>query len=231
MKNMEINIYRRHECAKAQGLCVIIDVLRAFTTAAYAFAAGAKEIILVSSVNEALKLYEEDPTLLLMGEEGGRLIDSFHYGNSPQEIQKTSLAGRTIVQRTSAGTQGAAACNHASQMLIASFVVAEATLQHILRASPAHVSLIVTGEHNGDEDLALAEYLRERLFQKTPPISSFLDRVKTSPEGKIFADPAIMEFPEQDLVLALKVDRFPFSMKVKKRNNQLVAQPILWDKK
>ena len=43
---MNINIYQRQDSSKAEGLCVVIDVLRAFTTAAFAFAAGAEEIIL-----------------------------------------------------------------------------------------------------------------------------------------------------------------------------------------
>lgn len=224
---MEINIYRRTECTKAQGLCVIIDVLRAFTTAAYAFAAGAKEIILVSSIDEALKLYHEDNALILMGEQGGKPIKGFHYGNSPSEIQKAALTGRTIVQRTSAGTQGAVACGHASQMMIASFVVAEATLQRILALKPSHVSFIVTGEYNGDEDLALAEYLQARLLHKMPSVSLFLDRVRISPEGKVFADPAVAEFPMQDLELALQLDLFPFAMEVKKDSGRLVAQKVL----
>jgi Phosphosulfolactate phosphohydrolase and related enzymes len=129
---MKINIYRQADCAKAQGICVIIDVLRAFTTAAFAFAAGAKEIILVSSIKEALKLHQEDHHLILMGELGGMRIEGFHYGNSPAEIQRANLTGRTVVQRTSAGTQGVIACSHASQMILSSFVVAEATLQYIL---------------------------------------------------------------------------------------------------
>lgn len=224
---MKINIYRRNECAKAQGLCVIIDVLRAFTTAAYAFAAGAKEIVLVASIDEALKLHQEDDALILMGEQGGMPIEGFHYGNSPAEIQRANLTGRTIVQRTSAGTQGVVACGHANQMMIASFVVAEATLQSILALKPSQVSFIVTGEHNGDEDLALAEYFRDRLLHKTPSISSFLDRVRTSPEGRVFTDPTFAEFPVQDLELALKIDCFPFAMEVKKRNDQLVARKVI----
>lgn len=223
---MKINIYRRTGSAKAQGLCVIIDVLRAFTTAAFAFGAGAKEIILVSSIEEALKLYQEDNRLILMGEQGGMQIEGFHYGNSPAEIQRANLTGRTIVQRTSAGTQGVVACGNASQMMIASFVVAEATLQHIIASSPSEISFIVTGEHNGDEDLALAEYLQDRLLHKISFISSFLDRVRISPEGRVFADPAVTEFPMQDLELALQIDRFPFAMEVKKQNNRLVAQKV-----
>lgn len=47
-------IYHRNECHEAKGLCVIIDVLRAFTTAAFAFAGGAREILLVFLLHKRL---------------------------------------------------------------------------------------------------------------------------------------------------------------------------------
>jgi 2-phosphosulfolactate phosphatase len=43
-------------CHDARGVVVVVDVLRAFTTAAYAFAGGAEEIFLVSTVEEAFSL-------------------------------------------------------------------------------------------------------------------------------------------------------------------------------
>jgi 2-phosphosulfolactate phosphatase len=223
---MKINIYRRHECFKAKGLCVVIDVLRAFTTAAYAFAAGAKEIVLVSTAEEAFGMHQEDNSLILMGEQEGRPISGFHYGNSPYDIQKETLLGHKIVQRTSAGTQGVVNCSHANQLMLASFVVAEATLKRILEFSPSQVSFIVTGVQNGDEDLALAEYLQCRLLQQEVSLSFFLDRVRFSPEGKTFADPDILEFSHKDLELALQVDRFSFAMEVEKRNGSLVAKKV-----
>jgi 2-phosphosulfolactate phosphatase len=54
--------------ASAAGHVVIIDVLRAFTTAAYTFAAGAETIELVATPEEALALPD-----WRMGEVGGRL--------------------------------------------------------------------------------------------------------------------------------------------------------------
>jgi 2-phosphosulfolactate phosphatase len=223
---MKIDIYRRDECFKAKGLCVVIDVLRAFTTAAYAFAAGAKEIVLVSTEEEAFRMYQEDSSLILMGEREGRPISGFHYGNSPDDIQKCMLSGHKIVQRTSAGTQGVVSCSHADQLMIASFVVAEATLKYILKLSPSHVSFIVTGMQDGDEDLALAEYLQCKLLRQEVCPSSFLDRVRLSPEGKTFADPNLVEFSRKDLELALQIDRFSFAMEVEKRNGSLVAKKV-----
>lgn len=225
---MKINIYRRHECYKAEGLCVVIDVLRAFTTAAYAFDAGAKEIILVSTAEEAFRMYYQDNSLILMGEQEGRPISGFHYSNSPDDIQKSSLLGHRMVQRTSAGTQGVVNCSHAHHLMITSFVVAEATLKYILKLSPSTVSFIVTGLENGDEDLALAEYLQGKLLKQEVSCSSFLDRVRFSPEGKIFSDPNIVEFSHKDLELALQIDRFSFAMEVEKRNGSLIAKKVLF---
>ena len=48
---------------------VVVDVIRAFTTAAYAFAAGASHIVVVDSVAEALSLKGANPGTLAMGED------------------------------------------------------------------------------------------------------------------------------------------------------------------
>lgn len=226
---MKINIYRRHECSKASGLCVVIDVLRAFTTAAFAFGSGVNEIFLVSSKEEAFQKYLDDSSLILMGEQEGRPIEGFHFGNSPCDIQQAILSGRRVVQRTSAGTQGVVGCRHASHLLIASFVVAEATLKRILALNPSIVSFIVTGVQNGDEDLALAEYLQSKLSNQKVSVNAFLDRVRASPEGKVFADLEIPEFSQDDLELALQVDRFPFAMEVFKLGSDLVARKVVVD--
>ena len=42
--------------ADITGMAVVVDVLRAFTTAAFAIAGGAKEILLAATVEEALGL-------------------------------------------------------------------------------------------------------------------------------------------------------------------------------
>ena len=48
-------------CSEATGTVVAIDVIRAFTTAAFAFAAGAQDILLVGEVQEALALRQRFP--------------------------------------------------------------------------------------------------------------------------------------------------------------------------
>ncbi len=219
----------RYDCASAQGLCVVIDVLRAFTTAAFAFAGGAEEIIFVSTIEEAFQKKKKDPSLLLMGEQEGKFIEGFHYGNSPNQIRLAPLSGRRLVQRTSSGTQGVIGCSHVDKILVASFVVAEATLKRIIAFNPSHVTFIVTGRNNGDEDLALAEYLQNRLLNIPSEPSPFLSRVRSSPcaARMLDADPCEHEHGMIDLDMAVHIDRFSFAMEVFREEGELIGKKVL----
>lgn len=223
---MKFEIYKIHECQQAKGLCVVIDVLRAFTTAAFAFAAGAKEIIFVSTLEEAFQKFQQDNSLILMGELEGEVITGFHYGNSPASIETTSFRDQKIVHRTSAGTQGVVGCRHVPQMLVSSFVVAEATLKRIRALNPEHVSFIVTGFNAADEDLALAEYLIEHLKGNEVSIEPYLERVRNSSLGQAFLDPSTPDIWEKDLELAIQADRFGFAMEISKIDGDLIAKPV-----
>jgi 2-phosphosulfolactate phosphatase len=223
---MDFSIHSLQDCSEAQGLCVVIDVLRAFTTAAYAFSSGAKAIILVSTKEEAFEKFQDDPSLILLGEEHALPISGFHFGNSPFQIQHEDFADRVLVQRTSAGTQGVVACAHSNTMLLASFVVAEATIRHIQHLAPSHVSFIVTGSQNGDEDRAFAEYAQERLRRNDTSIEPYLERVKNSPCGQMFSNGMRQELAKEDLELALLANRFSFAMEVSKSGRDCVARRV-----
>ena len=71
---------------------------------------------MVRTVVEALALREARIGQFCMGEVHGRAPDSFDFGNSPFEISGVDFHGKTIIQRTSAGTQGiVAAANQADR--------------------------------------------------------------------------------------------------------------------
>ena len=102
-KVMEISIHSLLTGAKqATGRVAVIDVLRAFTTAAVALANGASRIVMVGSVEDALMLRGAGVAQTCMGEVRGRAPDGFDFGNSPFEISNDDFGGKTIVQRTSA---------------------------------------------------------------------------------------------------------------------------------
>lgn len=71
----------RWELDGAAGAVLVVDVLRAFTTAAYAFDAGARAIYLVATVDDALRFNEADLLLrpsvsLVSHDEIGRRLDA-----------------------------------------------------------------------------------------------------------------------------------------------------------
>jgi len=107
---MKFNYTDLETCREAAGVVIVIDVLRAFSTAAYAFACGAMEILLVSTVEEALALRGQLPNSKALGEVGGLAPEGFNFGNSPTQIREQNFTGLTLIQRTGAGTQGAVRC-------------------------------------------------------------------------------------------------------------------------
>lgn len=201
----------------ATGLAVIIDVFRAFTTAAYAFSNGATKILPVGSVEEALELRKLHPDWLLMGEEGGIKVEAFDYGNSPSEIKEVPLVGRTIVQRTSAGTQGIVNAVNASEVLPGSFVIADAIVDYIRARNPETVSLVAMGwggREKAPEDELFAEYLQIRLNGGEPDFQEMKRKIREHSQGAKFFDPAQPQFFEGDFHAAMDLNRFNFVLRV-----------------
>jgi 2-phosphosulfolactate phosphatase len=160
-------------CQNVEGVAVVIDVLRAFSTAAHAFGAGAADILLAGSVAEALALREQFPEALLMGELEGLPVEGFDFSNSPAALQRADLSGKRLIQRTSAGTQGIVRSTKAAVLLAGSFLVASATVRYIRSLTPRTVTFVITGAASpdyvlpqgssaplfGDEDAACADYM------------------------------------------------------------------------
>lgn len=226
---MRIDIVTPDVCDDLSGAAaVVVDVMRAFTTAAYAFEAGAREIFLVSTVEEARSIRQRIGALA-MGEVGGEPMADFDLGNSPLELHGLRLDQQALVQRTSAGTQAVVRCAQADPLLATSFVCAEATVRFLADRQPGMVKLVVTGAHSGrdgDEDYACAEYLVARLRGRRPDVRPYLERVRTSDVGRHFADPDDAEHASEDLELALGVDRLPQAMLVTWRGDLAVLRPV-----
>jgi 2-phosphosulfolactate phosphatase len=212
------------EADKATGTVVVIDVLRAFTTAAFAFAQGVRCILPVAEVEEALNMAEEIDGAEVMGEVKGFKPEGFTYSNSPGALRGLDLRGKVLVQRTSAGTQGLVGAVRAEALFAASFVVARATAQAMRRSQPAQVSFVITGVsegRDGDEDLACAEYIAALLRGETPDPEPYLARVSTSTVGRDFASGSLGYLLKEDVQLCLELDRFSFAMPVKRVGGRL----------
>ena len=228
---MHIEILDLIEGAKqARGLAVIIDVFRAFSTVCCAVRNGAEEIIPVGDVELAYQLKEDKPDCVLMGERQGEKLPGFDFGNSPTEIETVDFSGKTIIQTTSAGTQGFANAKDADELISGSLVNAEAIVSYIEKTSPAIVSLVCMGTwavKPAAEDRLCAEYIADRLNGRQPGKKDVYDRLKAAQTARIFFDPEVKWAPETDFDLCLNIGLCDFVLKAE-RNEEglLVLKPI-----
>lgn len=221
------------EAAEAAGIVIVIDVLRAFTTAAFAFDAGAEAIVLVADVEEAFALREENSDWLITGEEGELPVEGFDFGNSPAAFVDRDLRGRRLIQRTSSGTKGVVRSRNAGHLVAASLCCARATVEQVLgllsRSEPKEVTMVITGSHEdglGDEDLACADYLEALIRGKTVDDGRVVERVRESRAAQKFKDPERPQFRPRDLDYAVDIDRFSFAMVVERRDGRHVMEPV-----
>ena len=215
------------DAREAVGAVVIIDVFRAFTTAAIAFDRGATEITLVAEADDALALHRSGVGDLLMGEVDGKRPEGFDFGNSPHEISQADVAGKSLVQSTRAGTVGVAAAANAETVYLGSFVVAQATVEAIRRERPETVSIIAMGDQGrvrSDEDEQCGIYLRNVLEGRRPSFDAVKSLIMTGGATRKFFDPNQPQFHPEDVTLALELDRYPFAMKITRENSLLVAR-------
>lgn len=224
---MKVEFFTLQDCSQATGVVVVVDVIRAFTTAAYVFSAGACELILVSGVGEALELRSQIKGSLLTGEDRGEPIEGFDFRNSPAQLLRADLRGKRVIQRTSAGTQGMVATKHASILLAGSFCCAAATARYIQRIRPETVSFVATGvkpDGQGDEDIALAEYLSKYLSGQPPEFDPYLDRVNRSRNAEKLRGAPF--FASEDVQLCAQLDSFAFAMRAERLDGRLVMRAV-----
>ena len=218
---MDIRILHLLEGARqAEGLAVIIDVLRAFSLECYLADRGAAELRPVATLEEAFAWRQRDPEALLAGERGGAKCEGFDFGNSPSAIPAEAVRGRRVIHTTSAGTQGLTHAVRAGQILTGSLVNAAAVAAYICRQQPETVSLVCMGNagvREAPEDLLCAEYLRSLL--RGTPLADIDERIRALRwhGGAHFFDKNKQAFfPEADFWLCTKRDCFPFVLRAQR---------------
>lgn len=224
---MDVRIESLVEGARrAVGTVIVIDVFRAFTTAAIAFARGAREIILTAEPQAALALRDAGIGDLCMGEVGGKRPPGFDLGNSPYEISQALVRGKVIIQSTRAGTVGVCAVGDCEALYAASFLTAHATAQQVRATRPRVVTLVAMGsqgQNRTDEDEQCALYLRNLLLGSQPDREAVRQLVLVGAETAKFGDPEQQHFHPKDRDLALEIDTLDFAIEVQRRDGLLVA--------
>jgi 2-phosphosulfolactate phosphatase len=153
-------------------------------------------------------------------------VPGVEISNSPTAVAARDWQGLTLIQRSSAGTQGAAAAAAAAgQVLAASLVVAAATAREVARRKPPQVTLVAMGEESGHpEDRACALYLEGLLAGRPADLAELLKPLFESERYARLQAGAWPGFPATDLELSLQADRFDFAMPVTEAAGRLVLR-------
>ncbi len=221
---MDIRFLAIAEVVEAPSAAVVVDVMRAYTVAAWAFAQGAEKIVLAESLDEALALKARHPDWVALKD--GPPATGFCIVNSPGLLRSVDLGGRTVVQKTTAGTVGALAVKEASLVLCAGFVVAEATARLLRTRECGSVTFVVTGDDGrADEDLACAQYIARRATGAEADAAEFLRRAGESRAAAELAEGVREGAHPDDVALCLELDRFPFAMVAALEGSLMVLRP------
>lgn len=112
-----------------QRTVVVIDTLRATSTILEALMNGARDVLPVESVEQAVRKAHEigRDQAILCGERDVERISGFELGNSPLEFVADRVAGKTLIMTTTNGTRAILLGATGARCLIASFLNAAAT--------------------------------------------------------------------------------------------------------
>jgi 2-phosphosulfolactate phosphatase len=163
-------------------------------------------------------------------------VPGFDLANSPARLRSLDVRGRTVVQKTTAGTAGALAVANARLLLCASFAVAGATAELLRRVRADAVTFVVTGDDGAaEEDLACAQYIAARagstdagpLTQPDP--APYLDRARRSDAAARLAEGVRLGWAgvhPEDVAMCLEADTFPFAMAAAREDGHLALRPV-----
>nr|WP_221276895.1 2-phosphosulfolactate phosphatase [Deinobacterium chartae] len=144
---------------------LVVDVLRATTTAAVFLEQGASEVRFTASLEAALEQRGEG--IVLAGERGGLPIPDFDLGNSPLEASGLNFTGRTVVMNTTNGTTAAhAAAASGKHVILASLRNAHAAARRARSLAVEEIAIVCAGREgrSGLDDVYTAGVLCEYLL-------------------------------------------------------------------
>ena len=199
---MQIDIVRGHHPPEnPHGATVVIDVIRAFTTACLAFRNQVRLIRPVATAEDAFALKRQYPDAILVGEIDALPIPGFDYGNSPWEIEQAPLHGKELIMRTTNGIAATLNARRSQQVLVAGLINAEATVVWLKNQTFERV-VLVASHPTGDEDVACAAYMRGMLGGAGIPLADAVSRTRAASAAAKFLERRHPNLHPQDIDMA-----------------------------
>jgi len=148
---MRIDCYFTHQSCKESIFngkdAVIIDVLRATSSIITALKAGAKTVIPILEIADALKLAALLPEAILCGEREGERLEGFHMGNSPSDFKRETVAGRVIISCSTNGTAAIIKAAAAKRLWLAALINAKAVANRLFNEAERDLILLCSGTY------------------------------------------------------------------------------------
>jgi len=150
-------------------IAVVIDVLRATTTIAWALKNGANSIQVFAELDLLKKAAMEwDPKKrLMLGERGGKKIEGFDLGNSPLSVNKKTVYEKRLFMSTTNGTKSLQKVQNVQHLFAMALTNRKAVAERIIALKKENVLILGSGwegSYSLEDSLAagaLATYLLE----------------------------------------------------------------------
>ena len=126
---------------------VVIDVLRATTTIAWALHNGAEAVQTFADLDElrAEANAWPDEKRLLVGERGCAKLDGFYLGNSPVTVVPETVKGKRLFMSTTNGTRSLHRVREVACVLTVALPNREAVAQRLINDQPEQVWMVGSG--------------------------------------------------------------------------------------
>lgn len=218
-----------HTFNKGYTIHVIVDVFRAFSTAASILQARPKAYILTNSCTHIRMLPSPShPATILVGKPEANSTLRYTTPNSPTLIAQLPLANRTVYHRTTAGATGVLASKDADIVLCVGFNNLQATANYI-KSFVDYKLVIKPMGHEANtpalEDDLCAAYLAQLLQQPHVDFHLPIQQFKAD-SGRYFFqnNPA---YPQEDFACCLQINSHNFAIKADVREAYAHLYPVV----
>ena len=129
---------------------VVLDVLRATSSMVEALVNGARSVLPVTGVDEAVRKAEElgRDSVVLCGERDAEPISGFRLGNSPPEFTAEVVRGKTLIMTTTNGTNAVLVGSSGSVCMIGALLNARAVAARLVERGEDAL-LLCSGREGG----------------------------------------------------------------------------------
>ena len=146
---------------------IVIDVLRATTTIAWALHNGAEAVQTFADLEELLNVSSKWPVSkkILLGERGGKRIDGFDLGNSPLGVNSATVEGKRLFMSTTNGTRSLDRVRDAENLYTMALPNRKAIAERLISENTKEIWIVGSGwegSYSLEDSLAagaLASYL------------------------------------------------------------------------